>query len=65
MCIVESSAHILVILLDLKKAFDVDDHDIMARKLEIYRFNEKAFAVFNSYMTNRTQQVQLEDSYSF
>ena len=45
----------VVILLDLKKAFDVVDHDIMAKKLEIYEFNEKAFALFNSYMTNRTQ----------
>jgi hypothetical protein len=26
----------VVILLDLKKAFDVVDHDIMAKKLEIY-----------------------------
>ena len=54
----------VVILLDLKKAFDVVDHDIMARKLEIYGFNEKAFAVFNSYMTNRTQQVQIGNALS-
>jgi hypothetical protein len=33
----------VVILLDLKKAFDVVDHDIMAKKLEI-----KALALFNS-----------------
>jgi hypothetical protein len=26
----------VVILLDLKKAFDVVDHDIMANKIEIY-----------------------------
>ena len=51
----------VVILLDLKKAFDVVDHDIMAKKLEIYEFNKKkALALFNSYMTNRTQQVQIE-----
>ena len=53
----------VVILLDLKKAFDVD-HDIMAKKLEIYGFNKKALALFNSYMTNRTQQVQIGNALS-
>ena len=54
----------VVILLDLKKAFDVVDHDIMAKKLEIYGFNKKALALFNSYMTNRTQQVQIGNALS-
>ena len=51
----------VVILLDLKKkkAFDAVDHDIMAKKLEIYGFNKKALALFNSYMTNRTQVQSL------
>jgi hypothetical protein len=44
----------VVILLDLKKAFDVVDHDIMGNNLEMHGFNEKALALFNSDMTNRT-----------
>ena len=36
----------VVILLDLKKAFDIGDHDIMAKKLEIYGFNKKRVSSF-------------------
>ena len=36
----------VVILLDLKNAFDVVDHDIMAKRLEIYGFNKKSFSSF-------------------
>jgi hypothetical protein len=36
----------------------------MGNKLEIYGFNEKALALFNSYMTNRTQQVQIGNALS-
>jgi hypothetical protein len=31
----------------------------MAKMLEIYGFNKKALALFNSHMTNGTQQVQI------
>ena len=36
----------------------------MAKKLETYGFNKKALAVFNSFMTNRTQQVQIGNALS-
>jgi hypothetical protein len=54
----------VVILLDLKNAFDVVDHDIMGNNLEIHGFNEKALALFNSDMTNRAQQVQIGNALS-
>jgi hypothetical protein len=30
----------------------------------LHEFNEQAFALFNSYMTNRTQQVQIGNALS-
>jgi hypothetical protein len=36
---------------------------LLIKKLEIYEFNEKSFALFNSYMTNRTQ-VQIGNALS-
>ena len=36
----------------------------MAKKLEKYGFNENALALFNCYMTNRTQQVQIGNALS-
>ena len=49
----------IAVLLDLKKAFDVVDHEILIRKLEIYGFNENAVVFFRSYLFSRTQQVKL------
>ena len=36
----------------------------MVKKLEIYGFHKKALAVFNSFMTNRTQEVQIGNTLS-
>ena len=49
----------IAVLLDLKKAFDVVDHEILIRKLEIYGCNENTIVFFKSYLSSRTQQVKL------
>jgi hypothetical protein len=36
----------VVILLDLKEVFDVVDHDIMVKKLEMFGFNKNVLALF-------------------
>jgi hypothetical protein len=54
------------VFLDLKKAFDVVPHNILLKKLEKLGITGTALAWFNSYLSNRSQRVdingQLSDS---
>ena len=53
-----------VVMLDLSAAFDVVDHEILIKKLEIYGFEECCTSWFESYLTERSQQVYVEGSLS-
>lgn len=46
------------VFLDLKKAFDLVDHNILLKKLELYRFSNLTLKLFASYLNNRKQVVQ-------
>ena len=53
-----------VIFLDLKKAFDLVDHNIMMYKLGCYLQNSSSLPFFKPYLEGRTQSVFLRGSYS-
>ena len=44
-----------VVFIDLIKAFDTVDHDILCRKLEYYGIQQQQLAWFKSYLSNRKQ----------
>ena len=46
---------VAVVFIDLKKAFDTADHDILCRKLEYYGIQQQQLACFKSYLSNRKQ----------
>ena len=55
----------MALFLDLRKAFDVVNRDILLKKLELYGFRGRATEFLSSYLTGRCQYVSLNgfDSY--
>ena len=52
------------IFLDVSKAFDTIDHNILLDKLNYYGLDDTAIKLFRSCLTNRYQYVQIENAKS-
>lgn len=52
------------IFLDLMKAFDTVDHELLLKKCEVYGLRGKSLNFLRSFLSNRYQYVQLNDSSS-
>ena len=53
-----------VVLLDLRKAFNLVNHTVLLEKLAIYGCSEQAMRWFSSYLLEHQQIVQLKDTLS-
>ena len=53
-----------MVLLDLQKAFDTVDHNILLMKLEAIGLNEDVIRWFCSYLTDRQQLVDVSGTLS-
>ena len=51
-------------LVDLKKAFDTINHDLLLAKLEKYGFRGRILCLLNNFFTNRLQFVQTDNKIS-
>jgi retron-type reverse transcriptase len=49
----------LIVFIDLKKAFDTADHEILLAKMQIYGIKDKAHLLLRSNLTDRTQKCQV------
>ena len=50
-----------MVMLDLQKAFDTVDHDILLMKLKCMGLNDVAVNWLRSFLTNRTQVCNVGD----
>ena len=51
-------------MVDLSAAFDLVDHGLLVKKLEVMGFNQNAVAWFRSYLADRQQCVQIDGKFS-
>ncbi len=51
----------LVVFIDLKKAFDTVNHNILLKKLEFYGITGQAHDLLKSYLSNRHQKCQIDN----
>ena len=58
---IENKETSMCIFLDLRKAFDMVDHTILLRKLELYGVRGLNHSLFSSYLANRSQYVYLNE----
>ena len=52
------------ILMDLSKAFDTINHELLIAKLEAYGFEESALKIVQSYLSDRWQRTKVNTSFS-
>ena len=60
----ENSEMSAVLLIDQSAAYDLLDHKIFLEKLKAYNFDNDSIAWFESYLSGRTQIVQVESKFS-
>ena len=53
-----------VVLLDLSKAFDLVDHDILLSKISVYQASTMSIKWFKSYLSERSQVCSVSGSLS-
>ena len=58
---VDAGEHIFSIFLDLSKAFDIVDHQIIIKKLYRYGIRGTPLLRFESYLQNRKQYVEIDN----
>ena len=60
----DKDKHVGTVSMDLSKAFDTINHDLLITKLEAYGFSTNALLFMLSYLQKRSQRVSINSSFS-
>ena len=60
----DKGEYVSSLFMDLSKAFDTINHDLLLAKLEAYGFSKTSIEFMHSYLKNRKQRVLINNSFS-
>ena len=61
---VDNGECVSALFLDLSKAFDTVNHDLLLAKLKAYGSSPNVLKLMHSYLNNKKQQVQIDNKFS-
>ena len=62
--ILDDKGYGAAVLMDLSKAFDTINHELLIAKLYAYAFTKESFMIIFSYLSDRWQHVKIDSSFS-
>lgn len=62
--ILDKEGYAAAMLMDLSKAFDTIDHNLLIAKLSAYGFGYESLKLIHSYLSDRWQRVKVENTFS-